>query len=63
MLEKHLQKTDMLSEVTDQRPANSIKIPLLYRYFPHTPPKQTTHPAPTQTSTQQSASRHENIAH
>ena len=26
MHEKHLQKTDMLSEVVDQRPANSIKI-------------------------------------
>ena len=52
MLEKHLQKTHMLSEVADQLPANSIKISFPTGTPLHNPPKQITHPAPTQTSPQ-----------
>ena len=52
MYEKHPQKTHMLSEVADQQPANSIKISFPTGTPPHTPPKQITHPAPTQTSPQ-----------
>ena len=52
MHEKHPQKTHMLSEVADQRPASSIKISFPTGTPPHTPPKQITHPAPTQTSPQ-----------
>ena len=52
MHEKHPQKTHMLSEVADQRPANSIKISFPTGTPPHTPPKQITHPAPTKTNPQ-----------
>ena len=50
MHEKHLEKTHMLIEVADQRPENWIKVSFPTGTPPHTPSKQITHPAPTQTS-------------
>ena len=52
MHENHLQKTHILTEVADQRPAKSTKISFPTGTLPHTPSKQITHPAPTQTNRQ-----------
>ena len=52
MYKKQSQKTHMLSEVADQGAANSIKFSFPTGTPHHIPPKQITHPAPTQTSPQ-----------